>query len=499
MSKSYSKHSRTITNEERRTFIRKLAATTAFALAAPVFKSFSAQEKSTLENQVSGNVFWKDSPRYESIRGANTYRSNEPKRYPLIIVQPLNDDDVVAAVKFARQHKLKVTTRSGGHAWSASHIREGCLLVDMSLMQQVDIDEKRQTLWTNTGVLGSKINAMLKTMGLIIPTAHHPSPGIGGFTMNGGFGWNSRKWGNGARQLLAIDVVTADGELIRADATQNTDYLWAARGSGQGFFGIVTRMQIQAHPRPKVWKRSVYGFRPEQFDELITWIRNVMPEIPEEVEMVLVSTSHDAKTGDASAPRLTVAALSLADTDEECDRQLDFIDTCPILDKAYFTMPCTPTTLEECYMSGYSADPAGFRFAVDNMYTNASAEELLPRIREVFLNQPTPRTHTFWHCWGPTKPYEDDMALSMQGDVFIATYTLWTDPALDTEMHSWPVAQIKALEDLSIGAQMNDENMLDHAQDYLSKAAYSKLERLRAKHDPNGVFASFLGSPQKYI
>jgi FAD/FMN-containing dehydrogenase len=94
-----------------------------------------------------------------------------------------------------------------------------------------------KTLWTNPGVIGSVLNAQLKAHDLIVPTAHHPSPGIGGFCMNGGFGWNSRLWGNGARQVIAIDVANSKGELLRADANQNSDFWWAARGAGVGFSG----------------------------------------------------------------------------------------------------------------------------------------------------------------------------------------------------------------------------------------------------------------------
>lgn len=483
----------------RRKVVKAILAGTATIAAGHPLITFSKESKANLESQISGSVFWKDNPEYENVRGACSYKINKPKRYPRVIVQPLNDQDVVAAVNFAREHKLKVTTRSGGHAWSASHVREDCLLIDMSRMQNIEIDTETKTVWVNPGVLGSRINAELKQHGLLIPTAHHISPGIGGFTMNGGFGWNSRKVGNGARQLIAIDVVTAEGKLIRADLTQNTDFLWAARGSGQGFFGVVTKMHIQAHDRPKYWARSVYGFREEQFEELFTWARNINSSIPDTVEMVVVSTAHDSKTGEPAPLRITCAAMALVDSAEEALQALSFMKSCPVRDKAYFKFDAKETSLEELYVSGYTADPAGHRFATDNFYTEAPADVLIPRIKEVFTKLPTHRTHTFWHSWGPIKPYPDDMALSMQADVYIATYTLWKDPSQDNELEKWPVDQIKALDDLSIGGQMNDENMLFHPQNYLSAAAYEKLEKLRAIYDPERVFETFMGTPRKPV
>ena len=486
---------------QRRRLLKGLATGGAAAAVTPVVALEPKQSdkiswaKPQLEQKIKGKVFWRGDARYELTRASNCYRMNKPNRFPALIVQPSDDQDVVAAVKFAAEHGLKVTTRSGGHSWSASHIRDDCLLIDMSRMQTLTIDPETKTLWTNPGVLGSRINAELKHHGLLIPTAHHPSPGIGGFAMNGGFGWNSRLTGNGAAHIMAVDVVTADGELIRADENQNTDYLWAARGSGAGFFGVVTNMKFRCDPLWKYQKVSAYGFREEQFEELFTWARDVV--VPPYIEMIIVSSKHDRATGLETPVGITLAALALTNDEAEADAGLDILKTCPCIDKAYFAVDKRETTIESQYASGYSADPAGFRFAADNMYTNAPAEELVPRIKKVFTEQPSPRTHTFWFNWGPIKPYPDDMALSVQDDIFIATYTLWTDPAQDEEMMRWPVAQMQELEDLSTGGQLNDENLLYHPQNYLSLEANNKLERLRDKYDPNRVFETFMGSPRK--
>jgi len=457
----------------------------------------SQKDKAALNESVKGKVYWRGDEAYETARGATAYRANKPKRYPQLIVLPEDEKDVITAVKFAKQTGLKVTTRSGGHSWSSAHIRDNCLLIDMSRMQSVEIDSATQTLWTNPGVIGSVINAQLEPHGLIVPTAHHPSPGIGGFCMNGGFGWNSRLWGNGARHVLAIDVVNADGELIRADAKQNGDFWWAARGGGAGFFGVITKMHLQARPRPKVWKATVYGFDDAAgvFDELMAWACDLVPQIPPYLEFVMTSTANRRDTGAPCPARIAVAALVLTDNEAEADAALDLIATCPVKDKAQFKIEKVPTTLEERYQSGFKADPAGFRFAADNFYTEAPTKELVPRLRKVFLELPTPHTHTFWFAWGPTKPFPTDMALSMQGPIYVGTYTLWEDPKQDEEMEAWPPARMKELADISLGGQMNDENMLRNPQRYYSPEAWQKLEALRKKHDPQGRFEGFLGNP----
>lgn len=456
-----------------------------------------AAERGKLNQAVQGKVYWKGDEAYETARGNTAYRANKPKRYPQVIVQVESADDVVAAVNFAREHGLKVTRRSGGHSWSSAHIRDNCLLIDLARMQEITIDEATSTLWVNPGVIGSVINARLADLNLIVPTAHHPSPGIGGFCMNGGFGWNSRLWGNGARHVLAIEVVTADGQKIYADDKTNSDYWWAARGGGSGFFGVVTRMKLQAHPRPKAWLATVYSWDDGAgvFDELMAWACNVVPQIPLTVETVMISTANSRETGEPCPPRITLASLSLANSEEDARANLAFMDTCPLRDKANFKVENAPTNLEERYQSGFKADPAGYRFAADNAYVKAPTDQLVPRLRKMFLELPTPHTHTFWFAWGPIKPFPTDMALSMQGDIYVATYTLWTDPAQDEAMEAWPPTVVKELADISIGGQMNDENMLAHPQWYFTPEAFKKLERLRGQHDPKGVFETFLGTP----
>jgi FAD/FMN-containing dehydrogenase len=312
--------------------------------------------------------------------------------------------------------------------------------------------------------------------------------------MCGGFGWNSRLWGNGAAHLLAIDVVNANGELIRADDKQNTDYLWAARGAGPGFFGVVTRMKFRANPLPPVMKVSAYGYTADVLEELFTWARELVPKVPPYLELVITSTAHDPKTGDRVPPRITVAALALTDTEEQANQALALLETCPVLSKATFRRVGIRQDLDQRYASGYDAEPAGYRFACDNIYTNAGAVELVPKLRQLFTDLPSPRSHVFWLNWGPIKPYPDDMALSVQGDVYLGAYSIWEDPADDERMERWPVDQMKRLDSLSVGGQMNDENIARHPQRYLSEEANNKLEALREKYDPHCVFSSFLRS-----
>ena len=206
--------------------------------------------------------------------------------------------------------------------------------------------------------------------------------------------------------------------------------------------------------------------------------------------MVITSTAHD-ENGNWAPLRLVMSALAICDTDEEADKALALFETCPVVPLAKKRTYAQPATLDERYVSGTMADPVGLGYGCDNMCTNAPASALAPKLRDLFTALPSPRSHVFWLSRGPVKPL-GDRVLSVQGEVFMGAYSVWSDPAQDAQMERWPFDQMRKLDALSVGGQMNDENMLAHPQKYLSDEVSEKLERLRHQHDPDGVFLSYL-------
>jgi FAD/FMN-containing dehydrogenase len=256
-------------------------------------------------------------------------------------------------------------------------------------------------------------------------------------------------------------------------------------------------MLLQAHPLPKVFKSSSYSFNDAAavYDQLMTWACDVVPALPPFLEVMIQTTAHHRETGEPVPTRITMVGVAITDDEAEADRALDILRTCPVIDEADPRIEKTPTTIEERYRHSLRGDPEGYRYAADNIYADGPSEVIVPRMRKVFLHLPSPRTHTLWLAWGATRPYSADMALSMQGPIYVATYVLWDDPGRDEEMEAWPPARMRELSDISSGGQMNDENMLRNPQRYFSPEAYEKLERLRDHHDPKRRFASFLGDP----
>ena len=181
-----------------------------------------------------------------------------------------DEQDVVAGVRLARERGLKVSVRAGGHSWAVWSVRDDALLIDLGLMQELGYDPATGIATASPAIKGgAELTPFLTAQGRAFPGGHCPSVGIGGFLLQGGQGWNSRNVGWACEHIAAIDVVTADGELIRADEDRNSDLLWAARGAGPGFFGVVTRFHLRTQPLARAMTQDTWTFELDDLEPLL--------------------------------------------------------------------------------------------------------------------------------------------------------------------------------------------------------------------------------------
>jgi FAD/FMN-containing dehydrogenase len=397
-------------------------------------------------------------------------------------MQAEDTEDVIAAVKMARERGLQVTVCSGGHGWSASHLRDEVLLIDVSRLADITLDAGGERAWAGPGAKGWHLNRQLRERGRMFPAGHHRSVGLGGYLLNGGWGWNARQFGVGCANVSAIDLIDAQGRLIHADESQNSDYLWAARGAGAGFFGVVTRFELKTFALPAIIRFSSFAYGLEDLEAVLGWAMGVTAQVPPNLELIVSCYGH--------APRVFVNATAFADTESEARQLLQLLDTCPCVARAERRREIAAVSLEERLEMTSRADPDGMRYAADNIYTDATAEQLVPYMRELFSSLPSPHSHIFWWNWGPLRPLPE-MALSIQGNIYLACYSVWDNAADDEPMERWVVDQMKRIEHLAVGSKLNDENMARRPARYFSNAAAARLEQLRSRYDPQRLFASF--------
>jgi FAD/FMN-containing dehydrogenase len=175
-------------------------------------------------------------------------------RRPALIVRCKGVADVLSSVRFAKSHQLLLSVRGGGHNVAGNAVCDGGLMIDCAAMKSVHVDPVARIARVEPGVTWAEINHETQAFGLATTGGVVSHTGVAGLTLGGGTGWLAGKYGYSCDNLLAADVVTADGNLVRADAAPNADLLWALRGGG-GNFGVVAAFEFQLHPVQPI----VYG------------------------------------------------------------------------------------------------------------------------------------------------------------------------------------------------------------------------------------------------
>jgi FAD/FMN-containing dehydrogenase len=201
-----------------------------------------------IRSEVSGPVITPDDQGYDDAR---TVFPGGIDRRPAVIVRVADAADVARVIGLARETGLELAVRSGGHSGAGHGVSEGGIVIDLSDMQGLDIDLDGRTAWADTGLTAGQYTGATGTHGLATGFGDTGSVGIGGITLGGGIGFLVRKHGLTIDDLLAADVVTADGELRRVDAESEPDLFWAIRGGG-GNFGVATRFRFRLHELPSI-------------------------------------------------------------------------------------------------------------------------------------------------------------------------------------------------------------------------------------------------------
>jgi FAD/FMN-containing dehydrogenase len=250
-------------------------------------KAITANSIPHLRASLNGRVTAPGEPGYDEGR---TVFYGGIDRSPAVIVRPGDTDDVARVISLARETGLELAVRSGGHSIPGHSTTEGGIVLDLRDLNGLEIDLDRRTAWAETGLTTGRYTAAAAEHGLATPFGDTGSVGIGGLTLGGGVGYLVRKHGLTIDSLLAADVVTADGELLRVDVESHPDLFWAIRGGG-GNFGVATRVRLRLHEVGTVvggmlilpaTADTIHSFvqAAEAAPEELSGIANVMPAPP---------------------------------------------------------------------------------------------------------------------------------------------------------------------------------------------------------------------------
>lgn len=489
----------------RRRALQQLAAMTALgavnALRAPRVLAADKPARLSIPG-VAGKVIRRQDKDYEIWRQAMVWHMSKPRRYPDVIVQAKSEADVIAAVRYAAEHRLKVAVRSGGHNSNGPSLRDGGLLIDVSAMDEIKIDVAKQTASIQPGVRSLEMVQAARAKGLSFPVPHCPSVGLGGFTMGGGLGWNwSQRGGVATHSIVGAEIVTADGRLLRATATENPDLYWAVRGAGPGFFGVVTRLHLQLYPVPKSIMASSYIFPLADLATVTSTLEQIrQAHDVSRVEIIAVLMHHPEVPADAPPEKSKICfftAFAFEDSEQQARAALRPFAESALATKCLVKMEHQPFDFEGLYERYFSLnDPAGrcARYAVDNVLTNAGSKTL-HALAPHFRNAPTKDAHVLG-AFNLRIKDTPDSCFSWVADAFVGCYAIWDDEADDARNFAWLNQTLPLMDPFAVGHYVNEVEGRGHPERYpqcFSAANWQRLQALRTRYDPAGVFHSYLG------
>jgi FAD/FMN-containing dehydrogenase len=313
--------------------------------------------------RIEGQIINRDSHDFQPTIMATLFNKRDPQRKPDMVVVPKTIADIIATIQYARTVGKKISVCSGGHSWSANHLRNNSILINMSGFNSYKVDKNTMTATAGPGVGGSVLLNELYKQNLFFPAGHCRGVCIGGYLLQGGFAWNGRKLGLACESILGIDLVTADGEYVHASETENTDLYWAARGAGGGFFGVVVCFHLRLYPLPKYRGIIMHTYNIKHLEDVFRWAYEVGPSVPPAVEFQLLMSR---RTMSIMGPGIEVAAPIFADTKDELHHATAFMKNSPIKKKAYFRSPFFDPGIKLLYSFAMTHYPYKHFWGVDN-------------------------------------------------------------------------------------------------------------------------------------
>ena len=482
-------------NRERRRFLKTVGQAVGGLSVGALLGSVPSQSANKHLNS-NMSLVKKGDKDYERFRKNTVWNQRKPDLYPDGIIFPYTDKDIVDAVNHARKNGLQVAVRSGGHNWIGNHVRDNGLLIDLSRIHDMTIspDDGRATI--RPAVRARDLQTLLNSHGYRFPTATCPTVGMGGFLLGGGASFTTRLDGASCFGVEAADVVLANGELIHATDETHPEIMWAVRGSGPMFFGLVTRFYLKVKPLPKSMLAGVYAFPSTVSKEFMKWHLSISPSLPTGIQHGWFGMKSQAP----QYPGETIMVLmtGLGDSDDEVRAKMAVFDECPVLDRALFTVPPHPWNYDEGYSQVDLLYPKGYRFRSDALWIEEPmADGFVDLVADILETMPTSHSHLLWAPYysghiESNSCYQLDPTPPLSLHIYGVGEKAEDDKMLDDWVNGW-LREIQKYSLFGGSGKINDNNLLQFPKYIVSPENTDRLEVLQQKYDPLGVFHRQMG------
>lgn len=454
-----------------------MAVSQQFAAGALSAGGVSGEALADFRSGLRGHHFCPGEPGYED--GRAVWNGMVDKR-PALIVRCAGVSDVLRTLTFARERRLPVAVRGGGHNVAGHAVCDGGVVIDFSHMKSIRVDPQRRTARAEPGVTWGEFDRETQAFGLATTGGLVSTTGIAGLTLGGGVGWLVRKHGLACDNLISADVITADGTFWTASAEQNADLFWALRGGG-GNLGVVTSLKYRLHPvGPVVGGMLLHPI--DDAKQVLAFYRDFAPTAPDDLTLycgllsapdgapvVALIGCYSGPPGSADAVLAPVRGFGS-----------------PIADLFQETSYCAMQSLLD------AAFPAGMRYHWKSSFIDRLPAEAIDRIVEAAAAKTSPLSSVVLEYYGgaASRVPEDATAFPHrvpQFDLIISAQ--WADPAEDQTHVTWVRRTWESMRPFSSGRVY--VNVIDEGEDRVREAFgvnYERLASLKSKYDPDNLF-----------
>jgi FAD/FMN-containing dehydrogenase len=445
-----------------------------------------------LRTTMSGPVIAPGDPEFDDRRRV---WNADIDRQPAVIARCASAADVAAAIGFAREHQLEIAVRGGAHDTAGAGVCEGGMVVDLSLLKDVRVDPRSRRAQVGGGALLSDLDAATQAHGLAVPAGLISHTGVGGLTLGGGMGWLTRKFGLSIDNLVSAEVVTADGQVLRASTAENPELFWAIRGGG-GNFGVITSFEFQLHEVDPTVQFGLFFWSLDQGTEALRLAREIVAALPPEVNAVVgainappapfVPEQHHFQPG------YVLLLTGFGATQEHAELVDRVRQSLPPLFDVVTPMPyvALQQMLDEAMAWGAHSYDKG-------AYVEDLSDDVIKLVTEIVPAKSSPMSALlFYRLDGAYSTVGDaDTAFGGGRSPRYAAFIIGSAPDAEglAGERRWVRGSWDALRPYAIGAGDGYINSTaDHAHDRVrasyGPAKYERLARIKAEFDPDNVF-----------
>lgn len=443
----------------------------------------------TLRPMFAGRLVGAGDADYDTIRRIH---NGFIDRRPTLIAQCRGAADVVGALKAARDAGLEIAVRGGGHNVGGRCTVDDGVMIDLSLMRHVLVDPQTRRAWVGGGATWKDFNREAQLDGLATTGGVVSSTGVGGLTLGGGLGWLMPKYGMALDNVLAVQVVLADGRVVRASAQENDDLFWAVRGGG-GNFGIATNFEFKLH---RVGPAVVGGLVAHPFQnarDVLRFFRDLAARATDDIMLVAALLHAPDGSGHKLAAIAAVHSGSIAEGEAAVAPIKKFGP--PVLDVL------GPMPYEAANAMLDASLPAGARNYWQAHFLATLSDAAIDALIDRFEQAPDPMNQIILeHFHGaPTRVAADATAYTLRREGFnVLGLGQWMNPASDQKCIDWVKATEEALKPFRTSQRYMNYLGADSDADQLTAAYGANVARLRSikrKYDPENVFRRNINIP----